>query len=90
MISLNTDYLKGFVSAEDFNVILPSVRHAHENLHNHKGPGAEFTGWLDLPSRIPDALIKDINALACKVRSKFRLSCFHRYRRLLFGHTRHR
>ena len=90
MISLNTDYLKGFVSAEDFNVILPSVRHAHENLHNHKGLGAEYTGWLDLPSRIPDALIKEINALAYKVRQNSDCHCFHRYRRLVFGHPCHR
>jgi len=67
MITVNTDYLKGFVSADELNAILPSVRHAHYNLHNHKGPGCEFTGWLDLPSRIPDVLIQDINALAREV-----------------------
>jgi uncharacterized protein Usg len=57
---LNTDYLKGFVSANELNAIFPSVRLAHENLHNAQGSWREFTGWLDLPSRIPDALIKEI------------------------------
>ena len=67
MISLNTDYLKGFVSADELVNIFPSVRLAHDNLHNGKGSGAEFTGWLDLPSRIPDALIKEITTLAGEV-----------------------
>jgi len=67
MITLNTDYLKGFVSASELQGIFPSVQRAHDNLHNHKGPGAEFTGWLDLPSRIPDAFIKEINSLASEV-----------------------
>ena len=39
MISLNTDYLKGFVSADELGDILPSVRLAHENLHKAQGPG---------------------------------------------------
>jgi len=64
MITLNTDYLKNFVSADELKAILPSVLKAHDNLQNRKGQGAEFTGWLDLPSRIPDQLIKEINALA--------------------------
>src|ERR1700690_2458187 len=67
MISLNTDYLKGFVSADELRDIFPSVRLAHENLHKERGLGAEFTGWLDLPSRIPDTLIKEIVALAGEV-----------------------
>ena len=67
MISLNTDYLKGFVSANELEGIFPAVRLAHDNLHNGKGLGAEFTGWLDLPSRIPDALIKEISSLAGEV-----------------------
>ena len=67
MISLNTDYLKGVVSASDLNAIFPSVRLAHDNLHNAQGLGAEYTGWLNLPSRIPDALIKEIVSLAGEV-----------------------
>ena len=54
MITLNKDYLQGFVSTDELERILPSVRLAHENLHKGKGAGSEFTGWLELPSRIPD------------------------------------
>src|ERR1700690_228978 len=67
MIALGTEYLKGFVSAKELESIFPSVRLAHENLHNGKGLGSEFTGWLELPSRIPDTLIKEISSLASEV-----------------------
>ena len=67
MISLNTDYLKGFVSANELGSIFPSVLLAHEKLHQANGLGAEFTGWRDLPSRIPDSLIKEITTLAGEV-----------------------
>ena len=67
MITINANYLKGFVSTNELNDILPAVKLAHENLHQRKGLGAEFTGWLDLPSRIPDAMIKEITALAKEV-----------------------
>jgi glucose-6-phosphate isomerase len=42
MISLNTEYLKGFVSADEIGRILPSVRLAHENLHSGKGKGFDL------------------------------------------------
>ena len=67
MISLNTDYLKGFVLSNELESIIPSVRIAHDHLHKADGLGAEFTGWLNLPSRIPDALIKEITSLAGEV-----------------------
>jgi glucose-6-phosphate isomerase len=67
MITLNTDYLKGFVSADEIKRIFPLVRLAHEKLHNREGLGAEFTGWLDLPSRTSDALIKEISSLGREV-----------------------
>jgi glucose-6-phosphate isomerase len=67
MISLNTDHLKGYVSADELKAILPSLQQAHENLTQHKGAGKEFTGWLNLPSSIPQALIKDITTLAAEV-----------------------
>ncbi len=68
MITLrNIDFLKGFVSADELKAILPSVVQAHEHLHQHKGAGSGFTGWLDLPSRTPASLIKEITTLAGEV-----------------------
>ena len=43
MISLSTEHLKGFVTADELERIFPSVREAHDKLHKAKGLGAEFT-----------------------------------------------
>lgn len=67
MIKLDTSLLKGFVSDDELKALVPAVKAAHEQLHTKTGQGAEFTGWVDLPSRIPDALIAEINQLASQV-----------------------
>ncbi len=63
MISLKTDYLKGFVAPDELRGISSAVRKAHDDLHQRKGKGAEFTGWVDLPSRISSDLIKELTDL---------------------------
>ena len=67
MISLNTDHLKGFVSDEDIKNIFPAVKKAHEELHTACGQGAEFTGWLNLPSSISENFLKDLQFLSEQV-----------------------
>jgi glucose-6-phosphate isomerase len=67
MISLNSDLLKGFVSNDELNAIFPAVKTAHDQLHKATGKGAEFTGWMDLPSQIPDSLITELTELAAQV-----------------------
>ncbi len=67
MISLNTDNLKNFVSDVTLSAMAPKVKAAHEALHHKTGKGAEFTGWVDLPSRIPEGLIKELEQLAHEV-----------------------
>lgn len=69
MITLNTDYLKGFVTGPDVTAVLPRLQKAHDQLHGRTGKGAEFTGWVDLPSRIPDALINELTELGKAVRA---------------------
>ncbi len=48
-LKLHADYLKDFVSEEEIVSLQSEVAAAHELLHSGKGPGSEFTGWLDLP-----------------------------------------
>lgn len=67
MISLNTDYLKNFVSDEELTRIAPEVKRAHEDLSAGRGRGAEFTGWLDLPSSITPAFLQEVEDLAASV-----------------------
>ena len=49
-ISLETQYTKGFIDAEDWEVIQPRVTEAHEILHSRRGAGNEYLGWLSLPT----------------------------------------
>ncbi len=49
-LKLHADYLTDFVSEEEIKALQNEVDAAHELLHSGKGPGAEFTGWLDLPA----------------------------------------
>ena len=69
-ITLSTDRLKGFVDAKDLQSIVPNVKKAHEGLHNKSGKGNEFLGWLDLPSRITDSFINELNILAKDVQAQ--------------------
>ena len=48
-ISLNCDYLKGFVGEDEYKALAPAVKAAHETLHSKTGLGNDFLGWIDLP-----------------------------------------
>ena len=63
-IKLSTEYLKGFVTNDEIRALTPSVLKAHKDLHDKTGAGNDFLGWVDLPSRTPDALLRDLADLA--------------------------
>ncbi|MEI8012898.1 MAG: glucose-6-phosphate isomerase [Candidatus Omnitrophota bacterium] len=67
-ITLNIGYLKNFVTEAELNALAPAVRRAHQELHQKTGAGHEFLGWIDLPSKTPDALVSELTALAKEVR----------------------
>jgi len=69
-IRLDTEYLKGFVSEDDFNNLLPHIKQAHDQLNNKSGKGSPYTGWLDLPHQISDSFLDEIEALGREVRSQ--------------------
>lgn len=43
------------------------VSDAHRTLFEHAGAGAEFTGWMDLPSRMKSGELKGIISAANKI-----------------------
>lgn len=67
-ITIDFSNLKHFVHDKDYTSLLPQVQKAHEELHGRKGKGNEFTGWLDLPSRTTEHLIKELVKLGEDVR----------------------
>ncbi len=67
-IILNTDHLKGFVEKKERDAILPQIKAAHLSLEKKSGQGKEFLGWMDLPSKVTDHFIQELNALGEEVR----------------------
>ncbi len=66
-IILNQENLKGFVEKKDFEGLLPEIQKAHNLLESKSGPGREFLGWMDLPSKISDGFIKDLEKRALEI-----------------------
>ncbi len=67
-ISLTTDHLKGFVFPDEIRSLAPSIDQAHKDLHQKTGAGNDYLGWVDLPSKTPDALVKELVDLAAGVK----------------------
>ena len=70
MISLDIAHLKGFVSENELNALLPQVKQSHETLESGKGKGGNFTGWKDLPNNIDDKFITELIKLGKEVRKR--------------------
>ena len=63
-IKLSIDKAYGFVSAEKVAAYKAEVNAANTVLHNGSGKGSDFLGWLNLPSSIDEAHLKDIENTA--------------------------
>ncbi|OGX35511.1 MAG: glucose-6-phosphate isomerase [Omnitrophica WOR_2 bacterium RIFCSPHIGHO2_02_FULL_52_10] len=68
-ITLDRQYLKGYVEQKDYEELIPKIQKAHTSLENKTGKGAEFTGWLNLPQRIEDAFLDELMELGEEVRA---------------------
>jgi glucose-6-phosphate isomerase len=67
-MSLDRKFLKGFVEQSDIEAIGEKIEKAHQDLENKTGAGSEYTGWTDLPGRIEDPFIKELEELGQEVR----------------------
>jgi glucose-6-phosphate isomerase len=63
-ITLNTEYLKCFVDDKEIIGLSSAVEKAHRDLHQKTGAGHDYVGWVDLPSRTPDALVSELMEVA--------------------------
>lgn len=68
-ITLNTGFLKGFVTTEEILSQQSAVLKAHQDLHQKTGLGRDFLGWVDLPSTIKDDFLKELQSLAQEVKA---------------------
>ena len=67
-IKLEKKYLKGFISQADRDEYSSKIQQVHDALESKTGKGSDFLGWMDLPSRIEDDFIKEVNDLGESVR----------------------
>jgi len=65
-IGLNID--KALVSLKQVKELEPEAKNGLKLLHTASGKGNDFLGWLNLPSSITEAEIKDIEKTAAKLR----------------------
>src|SRR3989338_5756632 len=67
-IGFNRENLRGFLSEGDFENLLSKIEEARRLLLDKKGKGAEFTGWVELPSQIKDSFLNELKKLGEEVR----------------------
>ncbi|WP_165023800.1 MULTISPECIES: glucose-6-phosphate isomerase [unclassified Dysgonomonas] len=70
--NINLDITKalGFVDQNEINSQAALAKKCNETLHNGSGKGNDYLGWLNLPSSITDAELKDIEDTAKALRAK--------------------
>lgn len=68
MITLSNNKVLDFVSKETIAALEPQVTNALHTLEEGTGAGADFIGWLHLPSSITDEFLADVEATAKTLR----------------------
>ncbi|GJM77164.1 hypothetical protein HMSSN036_93800 [Paenibacillus macerans] len=65
------DYSKAlqFVGQHEVDYLAEQVRTAHEQLHNGTGAGADFLGWINLPTEYDKEEFARIKKAAAKIQS---------------------
>ncbi|MCF6461139.1 glucose-6-phosphate isomerase [Clostridium sp. Cult3] len=49
MDKITFDYSNSFIEGHEMEYMEPLIGISHNLLHENKGPGSDFTGWIDLP-----------------------------------------
>jgi glucose-6-phosphate isomerase len=69
-MTLSFDYsnVKSFMNQSEVDNLSPFVKVAHDMLHNQKGPGSDYLGWVTLPYDYDKEEFSRIKAAAAKIR----------------------
>ena len=70
VIKLDISKTLGFINQADINNQAALAKKCNEALHGGSGKGNDFLGWLNLPSSITDAELKDIEDTAKALQAK--------------------
>lgn len=68
-IKLDLRHLSNFIGQNEYKVIAPQIKLAHESLHNGTCPGSDFTGWVNLPTDYDKEEFSRIKSAAEKIKS---------------------
>ena len=68
-IKIDSKFLKSYFPESLLSKNLEKSISKRELLHNKKGSGSEFLGWVDLPSQIKEADLKNIQETADEINS---------------------
>ena len=69
MITLDTTKVLPFIQKEAVTALKPQVLNAMQMLENGTGEGADFLGWLHLPSSISEEFLAEIEQTAAVLRN---------------------
>jgi glucose-6-phosphate isomerase len=67
-ISIDTNGIRDFLTEDEINSFQEKVSDIHHSMTNRTGRGAEFLGWLDLPTNITPEFINDLKETAEGIR----------------------
>ena len=67
-VSVDSQYLSGFLGKSEWDAIAPQVKTAHDLLHSGTGLGNDFIGWLDLPENYDKEEFGRIKQAADKIK----------------------
>lgn len=67
-MNIQFNYKDSFVGKKEVENLKPFVEASHDLLHERKGPGSEFLGFIDLPSRIDKDEVEKIKSIGKKIR----------------------
>ncbi len=69
-LELHTDNIKSFVTDEEISGLQSEVERCHRDLESGRGPGADFLGWLHLPSQTSQDFLREIQAAAGRIQER--------------------
>lgn len=69
MKNITFDYSDGFISQEEIEAMEGFTKVAHDMLHNKKGLGNDFLGWLGLPSEYDKEEFSRVKKAAEKIKN---------------------
>ena len=69
-LQINIKHTLDFIKRDAIYSQHPIIKDILDSLYNKTGKGNDFLGWLDLPSKLPEDIINNIESTANKIKSK--------------------